>query len=67
MHYAGPHFAVFLMRDPLTGETGKRTKDGTSDPDRVLALGRRVAFHFHAVRGQVGEFLLQSVGHTYGK
>merc|ERR1711874_569938 len=48
-------------RDPHRLEGGERSKDGASDPDGVLPLGRSDDLDLHGVGGKGGDLLLHAV------
>ena len=64
MDNAGARFVVFLFGDPHLLEGGERSKDGTSDPDRVLPLGRSNDLDLHGGRSKSSDLLLHPVSDT---
>ena len=62
MHDGGAGLVVLLLGDPHLLEGGKRSKDGSSDPDGVLPLGGSDDLDLHCAGGQGGDLLLHSVG-----
>merc|ERR1712122_104415 len=57
-------FVILLLGDPHLLEGGERSKDGSSDPDRVLSLWWSNDLDLHCAWGQGGDLLLHSVGNT---
>ena len=55
---------VLLLRDPHLLEGRQRGQNGTTDPDGVLALGRRDDLDTHARGRERGELLLHTVRDT---
>jgi hypothetical protein len=55
---------VLLLADPHGLEGGQRGKDGATDPDGVLALGRRDDLDLHRARRHRCNLLLHAVGNT---
>jgi len=55
---------VLLLGDPHLLEGGKRSQNGTANPDRVLALRRSDDLDLHRRRSEGGDFLLHAVGDT---
>jgi|SRR5712671_5574577 len=64
MYDAGARFVILLLRDPEVLERAKRRKNGATNPDRVLAFGRRDDLDLHTRRRKGGELLLQAVCDT---
>ena len=62
VHNGWAGFVVLLFRDPHLLEGGQRGQDGTTDPDRIFALGGRDDLDLHGGRGQRRDFLLHTVG-----
>lgn len=60
----GTALVVLLLRDPHLLEGGKRGQNGTTDPDRVLALGGSNDLDLHRRWGKGSNFLLHTVGDT---
>ena len=52
---------VFLLGDPHLLEGGERSKDRSSDPDRVLPLGRSNDLDLHGGWCKSGDLLLHPV------
>ena len=52
---------ILLLGDPHLLEGGERGQNGTTDPDRVLALRRSNDLDLHRRRSQRGDFLLHAV------
>ena len=61
MDNAGARFVIFLLGDPHLLEGGQRSKDGSSNPDGVLPLGRSNDLDLHGGRSQGGDLLLHPV------
>ena len=61
---AGSALVVFLLCDPHGSEGGERSKDGSSDPDRVLPLGRSNHFNLHGGGSKSSDLLLHPVCNT---
>merc|ERR1712099_76905 len=55
---------VFLLGDPHLLEGGEGSKDGSSDPDRVLPLWRSDDLDLDGGRSKSGDFLLHTVSNT---
>jgi hypothetical protein len=55
---------VFLLGDPHLLEGGQRSENGTTDPDRVLALWGSDNLDLHGRGCEGGDFLLHTVGDT---
>ena len=55
---------VLLLGDPHLLEGGKGSKNGTTDPDGVLALRGSDDLDLHRGWGEGGDFLLHTVGDT---
>src|SRR3989338_8074046 len=55
---------VLLLGDPHLLEGGERGQDGTSDPDRVLALWGSNDLDLHGGRGEGSELLLHAVSNA---
>ena len=64
MHDRGTAFVVLLLGDPHLLECGKGSQDGSSNPDRVLPLGRSDDLDLHCGWGQSTDLFLHSVGNT---
>ena len=62
MDDGGSGLVVFLLGDPHLLERGQRSQNGSTDPDRVLALRRGDDFDLHRRRGQRRDLLLHPVG-----
>ena len=62
MDNAGARFVILLLGDPHLLEGGERSKDGSSDPDRVFPLGRSNDLDLHGGRSKSGDLLLHPVG-----
>lgn len=60
----GSRLVVLLLRDPHLLEGRERGEDGTTDPYRVLSLGRGDDLDLHGGGSEGGELLLHSVGDT---
>ena len=60
----GTALVVLLLGDPHLLEGGQRGQNGTTDPDRVLALGRSNDLDLHGRRGKSRDLLLHAVGKT---
>ena len=60
----GAGLVVLLLGDPHLLEGGQGGKDGTSDPDRVLPLGRSDDLDLHGRGGQGSDLLLHAVGNA---
>merc|ERR1712122_265856 len=58
-------FVILLLGDPHLLEGGERSKDGSSDPDRVLSLWWSNDLDLHCAWGQGGDLLLHSVGNSW--
>merc|ERR1712117_912252 len=56
---------VLLLGDPHLLEGGEGSKDGSSDPDRVLSLWRSNDLDLDGGWSQGSDFLLHSVGNTW--
>jgi hypothetical protein len=56
---------ILLLGDPHLLEGGEGGQDGTTDPDRVLALWRSDDLNLHRRWGERGDFLLHAVGDTW--
>ena len=56
---------VFLLGDPHLLEGRERGKDGTTDPDGVLSLGRSNDLDLHGRGSKSSDFLLHAVGDTW--
>jgi hypothetical protein len=57
-------FVVFLLGDPHLLEGRERGQDGTTNPDRVLSLGRSNNLDLHGGRSKSSDFLLHTVSNT---
>ena len=57
-------FVVFLLRDPHLLEGGKRSKNGSTNPDRVFTFWRSDDLDFHRRWSKVSDFLLHSVSNS---
>ena len=64
MDNAGAGFVVFLLGDPHLLEGRQRSKDGSSDPDRVFPLWRSNDLDLHGGWCQGGDLLLHPVSDT---
>ena len=62
MDDAGARFIILLLGDPHLLEGGERSKDGSSDPDRVFPLGRSNDLDLHGGWSKSGDLLLHPVG-----
>ena len=62
MDNAWARLVVFLLGDPHLLEGGKRSKDRSSDPDRVFPLGRSNNLYLHGGRSKSGYLFLHPVG-----
>jgi len=58
-------FVILGLGDPHLLEGGKGSKDGSSDPDRVLSLRRSDDLDLHGGRGKGGDLLLHSLGNSW--
>ena len=58
---------IFLLGDPHLLESGQRSQDGSSDPDGVFPLWRSDDLDLHRLWGQVGQFLLHTVGNAWNE
>jgi len=56
---------ILLLGDPHLLEGGEGSQDGTTNPDRVLALWRSDDLDLHRGWGERGDFLLHAVGDTW--
>jgi len=56
---------VFLLGDPHSLEGGEGSKNGATNPDRVLSLWWRDDLDLHGGWGEGGDLLLHSVGNTW--
>jgi len=56
---------VLLLGDPHGLEGGEGSKNGTTNPDRVLSLWWRDDLDLHGGWGKGGDLLLHSVGNTW--
>jgi len=54
-------FVIFCLGDPHFFEGGKRSKDRSSNPDRVFSLRRSNNLDGHGLRGKLVELILQSL------
>ena len=54
-------FIVLLLGDPHLLEGGERSKDGSSDPDRVLPLRWSNDLDLHGARSKSSDLLLHPV------
>merc|ERR1719158_768898 len=54
-------FIIFSLGDPHLFEGGEGSKDGSSNPDRVLSLRRSDNLDGHGLRGKLVELILQSL------
>ena len=61
MDNAWARLVIFLLGDPHLLEGGQRSKDRSSDPDRVFPLGRSNDLDLHGGRSKSGDLLLHSV------
>ena len=64
MDNGGAALVVLLLGDPHLLEGRERGKNGTTDPDGVLALGRRDDLDAHARGRERRELLLHAVRDT---
>ena len=55
-------FIILLLGDPHLLEGGEGGQDGSSDPDRVLPLGRSDDLDLHGGGSQGSDLLLHAVG-----
>uniref|UniRef100_A0A1Y1KA12 Uncharacterized protein n=1 Tax=Photinus pyralis TaxID=7054 RepID=A0A1Y1KA12_PHOPY len=60
----GTALVVLLLRDPHLLEGRQRGQNRTTDPDRVLSLGRSNDLDLHGRRSKSSDFLLHTVGET---
>merc|ERR1712214_208990 len=60
----GATLVVLLLGDPHLLEGGQGGQDGSSDPDRVLPLGRSDDLDLDGGGSQGGDLLLHPVGNT---
>jgi len=56
---------VLLLGDPHSLEGGEGSKDGTTNPDRVLSLWWRDDLDLHGGWGKSGDLLLHTVSNTW--
>jgi hypothetical protein len=56
---------ILLLGDPHLLEGREGGEDGTTDPDRVLALWRGDDLDLHRGRSEGGDLLLHAVGDTW--
>ena len=61
---AGTGLVVLLLRAPEVLERRERSKNGTTDPDGVLALGGSNDLDLHGRRSKSSDLLLHTVGDT---
>lgn len=61
MNDARARLVVFLLRAPQILESAEGRENGSTDPDRVLALRRCDDLHFHAGGGERCQLLLHTV------
>ena len=59
-------FVVLLLGDPHLLEGRERGKDGSSDPDGVLPLGRSDNLDLHGGGSKGGDLLLHAVSDSWG-
>lgn len=64
VHDRGTALVVLLLGDPHLLEGRERGKNGTTDPDGVLALGRSNDLDLHGRRSKSSDLLLHTVGET---
>ena len=64
MNNGGTRLVILLLGDPHLLEGGERGQDGTTDPDRVLALGGSNDLDLHGGRSKSSQLLLHTVGNT---
>merc|ERR1712203_1086334 len=64
VHDGGAGLIVLLLGDPHLLEGGEGGQDGSSDPDRVLPLGRSDDLDLHCAGSQGGDLLLHPVSDT---
>ena len=65
MDNAGTRFVILLLGDPHLLEGGQRSKDGSSDPDRVFPLWRSNDLDLHGGWSKGGDLLLHPVGDSW--
>jgi hypothetical protein len=58
-------FIVFLLGDPHSLEGGERSKDGTTNPDRVFTFWWGDDLDLHGGWGKSSDFLLHAVSNTW--
>merc|ERR1719394_750955 len=58
-------FVILLLGDPHLLEGGERSKDGSSDPDRVLSLWWSNNLDLHCRWSKSSDLLLHSVGNSW--
>ena len=56
---------IFLFRAPQILKGTQRGQNGTTDPNRILALRRRDNLDFHASRRKRSQFLLHAISNTW--
>lgn len=64
MHNGRTALVVFLLGDPHLLEGREGSENRTTDPDRVLALGRSNDLDLHGRRSKSSDLLLHTVGET---
>ena len=64
VHNRRAALVVLLLRDPHLLEGRERSQDRTTDPDRVLSLGRSNDLDLHRRRSKSSDLLLHTVGET---
>merc|ERR1719357_628735 len=57
-------FIIFLLGDPHLLESGERSKDGSSDPDRVFSLRRSDDLDLDGGGSKSSDLLLHTVSNT---
>jgi hypothetical protein len=66
--YSGQFYlgkVISQLTDPHLLEGRERCQNGTTDPDRVLALGWCDDLDLHGRWGEGGDFLLHTIGDTW--
>merc|ERR1712036_162898 len=58
-------FVVFLLGDPHSLEGGERSKNGTTNPDRVFTFWWGDDLDLHGRWGKSGDFLLHTISNTW--
>ena len=64
MHNGWTRFVVLLLGDPHLLEGGEGGKNGTADPDGVLALRGSNDLDLHGGRGEGSDLLLHAVSNA---